>query len=63
MRENLIKASEILEKVVKGTNRDASDYVRMLSLVNQGINPLTSEEISHFTDAKTWANLLKLLKK
>lgn len=61
--KNLIEASEIIEKVIKATNRDHKDYLRMLSLVNRGINPLSSEEISHFTQAKTWAKLLKSLKK
>ena len=61
--KNLINASEIIEKVIKATNRNHKDYMRMLSLINQGINPLSSEEIAHFTDAKSWAKLLKDLKK
>lgn len=61
--KNLIQASEILEKVIKATNRNHKDYLRMLSLANRGINPLSAEEIAHFTEAKTWAKLLKSLKK
>jgi hypothetical protein len=63
MKKQLIEASKIIETIVKKTNRNYQDYVRYISLANQGVNPFSLEEIKLATDEKTWAKLLKSLKK
>lgn len=60
---NIIKASEIVEKIVKQTHRDHKDYLRLLSLVNQGVNPFSAKEINLATTEQEWSKLLKKLKK
>jgi hypothetical protein len=60
---NLVKASLIVEKIVKNTHRDYKDYLRLLSLVNQGVNPFSAAEINLATTEGEWSKLLKALKK
>lgn len=60
---NLVKASEVVEKIVKQTHRDYKDYLRLLSLVNQGVNPFSTKEINLATTEQEWSKLLKKLKK
>jgi hypothetical protein len=60
---NLLKASLIVEKIVKETHRDYKDYLRLLSLVNQGVNPFSPKEILLATNSEEWSQLLKKLKK
>lgn len=60
---NLLKASKIVETIVKATHRDHKDYLRLLSLVNQGVNPFSGSEINLATTEKEWSKLLKTLKK
>lgn len=63
MKDNIIKASLVIEKIVKKTNRDKYDYIRFLSLVNQGVNPFSIDEINLVTTPENWAKLLKEIKK
>lgn len=63
MKDNIIKASLVIEQIVKKTNRDKYDYIRFLSLVNQGVNPFSIDEINLVTTPENWAKLLKEIKK
>lgn len=63
MKTELIQASQIIEKIVRASNRNYLDYLRYLSLANQGVNPFTPEEIELATTPTSWSKLLKKLKK